>query len=499
MIQINSTAGLLYDPRLTDPARRLFLVQAKMEIALNKTGAITVVIPAQNPLYGQLRQRTSEVWALQDGDELFRGYVREIHEDLDGLQEVVVEGLKGLLRDEQLRPYTPETYGGTVSGWLTMAVNTYNTQRSGTGAVPFALGTVDAQELAIEGADYKDILSAIDSDLLKAVGGYLFVIRSGGANVISWTKNSGPVDDQVIDYGVNLTAYKRDDSAADMFTAVIPLGKADGDNGKLTIKSVNGGSDVLIDSDAAAANGLIVKVINYNDIDDPTALKAAGEADLDAAGLMATSIEVSAVDLADAGVNVGRLRLGHQNYVRVVRGGPTQLLPISRISADLIDPDGGRYTFSQQYTTLTQQQSATSAVAAAAASVAANAATSQSVAQLIAQSEQKYAAYVSGTGSGSGWRWRIWSDGTIDADGVITVSMGSPSIYASGLQTATGTIALPFATADTGSTVICGVSDGSDGIASALQTSADELTVKMIAPSIGASYAVSIYLRGRAS
>lgn len=500
MIQIDSDVGLLYDPRLTDDVRRLYLVSAKMEIALNKSGALTVTIPEGNPTYNRLTQLVSELWVLNDGAEIFRGFVREIHEDIDGLQEVVTEGLKGRLRDEQLRPYTAETYGGTVRGWLEMAVNTYNAQRTAAGVlfVPFSVGTVEAQALEIEAKDYGDILSAIDNDLLKAVEGYVFVTRENGENVISWTKESGPEDSQPIAYGVNLTEYKRGDSAADTFTAVLPLGKSDGDNGKLTIKSVNGGSDVLIDATAASERGLIVKKIDFNEIDDASELKSAGQEKLAKAGQIAASIEASAVDLADAGWDVARLRLGHKNPVQPKRDGAVQLLPISRISVDLINPGSGRYTFSQEFQTLTQIQTQTAGAAAHAAEKANAAATPESVAQQIAQAVTKYGDWVTSFGSSSGWRWRIWNSGTLDAAGRITVTLGQASAYAGGLVIMSGAVTLPFSTSDANSAVTATVNDNSGCIAAAaVQTSLDAVTVTVIAPATVASATISIILRGR--
>lgn len=500
MIQIDSDVGLLYDPRLADDVRRLYLVSTKMEIALNKSGALTVTIPEGNPTYNRLTQCTSEIWALNDGAEIFRGFVREIHEDIDGLQEVVTEGLKGRLRDEQLRPYTVETYGGTVRGWLQMAANTYNAQRSAAGVsfVPFSVGTVDAQSLDIEAKDYGDILTAIDNDLLKAVGGYIFVTRENGENVISWTKESGPEDTQPIAYGVNLTDYKRDDSAADTFTAVLPLGKSDGDNGKLTVKTVNGGSDVLIDAAAAAERGLIVKKIDFNEIEDAAELKSAGQEELAKAGQIAASIEASAVDLADAGWDVARLRLGHKNPVQPKRDGAVQLLPISRISVDLINPGSGRYTFSQKFQTLTQIQTQTAGAAAYAAAKADSAATPESVAQQIAQAETKYGDYVTSFGSSSGWRWRIWNSGTLDAAGKVAVTLGAASAYAGGLVSMTGTVTLPFSTADTGSAVTATVNDSSGAFAAAaVQTAANALQVQVIAAAAVASANISFIIRGR--
>lgn len=434
MIQIDSDVGLLYDPRLTDDVRRLYLVSAKMELALNKSGALTVTIPEGNPRYSGLTQLVSELWVLNDGSEVWRGFVREIHEDINGLQEVVTEGLKGRLRDEQLRPYTKSTYGGTVAGWLQMAANTYNAQRQAAGVtfVPFSVGTVDEQALEIESKDYVDILSAIDNSLLKAVGGYVFVDRVNGENVISWTKESGPIDEQPIAYGVNLTDYKRGDSAADTYTAVIPLGKSDGDNGKLTIKSVNGGSDMLVDSAAAAERGLIVKKIDHSEIENASDLKNAGLADLEEAGRIAASVEASAVDLADAGWDVPRLRLGHRNPVQPARNSAVQLLPISRISVDLINPGSGSYTFSQEYKTLTQIQTQTAADAIHAGETAANAATPESVAQQIAQAETKYIDYVAQNGNDGDWSWRIWASGLKECWCVEEVSIASGGMTAWG-------------------------------------------------------------------
>ena len=507
MIQINSSAGLLYDPRLTDPVRRLFLAGAKADLALNKTGAITLIMPEGHPCYGELTELVSEVWVTQDGDEFFRGRVRDINTDIDGMLEVVVEGLKGYLRDDILGDYTVEDYGGTVRGWLQMCIDTYNDQREGLDFVPFALGTVDEQALDIEGKDYKEILSAIDGDLLKAVGGYLSVVRSGGYNVISWTLEPGPIDDQVIEYGVNMTGYRRESSAANLYTAVLPLGKNDSENGKLTIESVNDGSDILIDSAALARYGLITKKVDHSEIEDANELLAAGQQDLAEAGLLAVSVEASAVDLADAGVDVGRLRLGHKYLVRARRNDPGQILPISRISADLLNPGAGMYTFSQEFQTLTQQKNTAesaayraAAEATSAAEKAAHAATPDSVAQAISTSEAKYVDYVSAANGAPGWHWRQWQNGQINATGVIDVTVGTPSAYGTGLQIASAVIALPFSTSDTDSMLNAGVSDNSDGyVVSIRQTAVNELTVRIAAPTIAASYRLGINLWGTAA
>ena len=497
MIQIYTTGGLLYDPRLADPIHRRYLAEAKMELALNKAGGLTVTVPELNPQYGTMTAPVSEIWVLQDGVEIFRGRVREVHEDLNGLQEVVAEGLKAYLRDEQLRPYKPETYGSTVYGWLAMAVNTYNTQRHGRDFIPFSVGVVEAQAIDIEGKDYKNILDAIDNDFLKAVGGYLHVSRLHGENVISWSLTSGPISEQRIAYGVNLTGYKRDDNAGDLFTAVIPLGKSDGDNGKMTIKTVNAGSDMLVDATAAARDGLIVKVVDHSDIEDEQALKAAGLEDLAGAGRQAVSIEASAVDLADAGVDVGRLRLGHRNPVQLTRGGSEQILPISKISVDLIDPGSGRYTFSQQYQTLTQQQRATASTASAAAETAANAATTQSVAQQIQQSEQKYVDWIAETGTTDGWNWRRWNSGAVEAWTVRSVTMGAAAPYGTALEAAEGTITLPISF-QLGSVLTANVSDASTAVVCAVrQTGATVATVSIAAPTVSAAYTVSVTVRGQ--
>lgn len=496
MIRIYTGGGLLYDPRLADPIHRLYLSGAKMDLALNKAGSLTVTVPEQNPQYGTLKAPTSEIWVLQDGVEIFRGRVREVHEDLDGLQEIVAEGLKACLRDEQLRLYKKETYGSTVAGWLAMAVNTYNTQRQGRDFVPFVVGTVESQALEIEGKDYKNILDAIDNDLIKAVGGYLYVDRVGGENVIRWSLASGPISEQRIAYGVNLTGYKRDDSAGDLFTAVIPLGKSDGDNGKLTVKTVNGGSDVLVDATAAARDGLIVKVVDHSDIEDAQELKDAGLEDLAGAGRQAVSIEATAVDLADAGVDVGRLRLGHRNPVQVTRGGPEQLLPISKISVDLLDPGSGRYTFSAEYQTLTQQQRSTARTAATAAERSAEAATPQSVAQQITQSEAKYVDWIAATGTTDGWSWRRWNSGTVEAWTVRSVTVGTAAPYGSALEAAEGSVTLPVSV-QAGAALTATVSDSSPAVVCAVrQTGATVATVSIAAPTVSAAYTVSIYLRG---
>ena len=304
-----------------------------------------------------------------------------------------------------------------------------------------------------------------------------------------------------------MTGYRRESSAANLYTAVLPLGKSDSENGKLTIESVNDGSDILIDSAALARYGLITKKVDHSEIEDANELLAAGQQDLAEAGLLAVSVEASAVDLADAGVDVGRLRLGHKYLVRARRNDPGQILPISRISADLLNPGAGMYTFSQEFQTLTQQKNTAesaayraAAEATSAAEKAAHAATPDSVAQAISTSEAKYVDYVSAANGAPGWHWRQWQNGQINATGVIDVTVGTPSAYGTGLQIASAVIALPFSTSDTDSMLNAGVSDNSDGyVVSIRQTAVNELTVRIAAPTIAASYRLGINLWGTAA
>ena len=253
-----------------------------------------------------------------------------------------------------------------------------------------------------------------------------------------------------------------------------------------------------MDAAAAAERGLIVKKIDHNEIDDATALKNAGLADLDEAGRIAASIEASAVDLADAGWDVPRLRLGHRNPVQPARNSAVQLLPISRISVDLINPGSGQYTFSQEFKTLTQIQMKTAADATHAGTTADNAATPESVAQQIAQAETKYADYVSKVASSSEWTWKIWNSGALEAEFVGDVVLNAATSYAAGLVIMSGTVTLPFETVDTGSVIIATVNNDSGCfISAAKQTAVDTIELYVIAPAAVASEKISINLWGR--
>ena len=357
--------GLLYHPKMATKEHGYFVESSKLEIAENKTGAFEFTLPCTHPLFGQIRKRITEVWVLDDGEEIFRGQVLDSKGDFDNNEVVICEGLKGLLRNVHLRPYEAEDYGGDSDGFLQMCVDTYNAHLQ-QGGREFRLAS-GARSVAveIENNDYEKILDAIDNKLLKEYGGILTVTRENDLNVISYIdESSAPMSDQVIAFGVNMLDLNKKISTKELYTVVVPLGKSDGDNGKLTIKSENGGKDYL-KSTSVATYGRIERVENYSEIEDPAELMAKGQALLAAAGQTITQLEVSAVDLTLAGVNVSKLRLSHRNEVYAPTYGTDSVMRLVKITMDPLRGDDAKYAFSAEMETMTQKQTAAARDAAA--------------------------------------------------------------------------------------------------------------------------------------
>ena len=358
MYTIHCDAGIVYNPHLSliqsDSNLQLStlgyqstIIDGELEQATNTAGSLTFTIDASHRLYDTFGIRKTEAWLLDDGEEIFRGRVLDISRNINGSKTIICEGLLAYLRDEQLRPCSTST----ASAFFAAIRDAYNAQSRYGGT--FTLGTIQSMNAEFKNTGYVSLTDAINQFIDK-FGGTVSVKRAGTANVISYTTDAGPLNGQTIAYGENMIDLTEKVSTEELFTVLIPLGKTV-DGAPLTIKSVNSNKDYLTASEAILEKyGWIAKTETFSDIDDPAALKTAGQNKLSGAGAAIRSIELTAIDLSMAGADAHALRINQRNRIRHKGMGLDEILPLTRLRIPILTPENAEYIFGQDIRTFTK-------------------------------------------------------------------------------------------------------------------------------------------------
>lgn len=335
----------LYNDRLEN----LQILNPSLELEENKTGSFVFTVPAAHPYYQMIGKMKSIITVYQDDYLLFRGRVLDEETGWHNEKHVTCEGELAFLLDSIQRPYD---YSGTVSGYLNLLVTNHNVQVEE--SKWFTVGNITVTDgndyIVRSNIDYTDTWTELQDKLLKLMGGYITVRHDGYINYIDYLQDSTTLSPQAITFGKNLLDLKRIRKGADIATAVIPLGaKLKDDEGKdtdtrLTVESVNDGSDMLIDADAQAQFGTIVKTVIFDDVTDANNLLTKGNAHLADLVNLPETVELTAVDMAAAGVNITSFHLGTMVKTESKPHGIDQLFRVSKLSIKLFEPASNKLT-----------------------------------------------------------------------------------------------------------------------------------------------------------
>ena len=348
----------------------LVLFNPKVTLEIGKAGSLEFDIPPNNPFYDKLDQLTTEVSVDMDSDEIFHGRVLSVERTFNNLRHVYCEGDLSYLIDSVQKSVQ---YSGTTHDLFNRIIASHNARVDANKQFTVGIVNIENREIVLVGQsqnnninsgaiDYKQI--AIDSIvgnwnnsfdyiqtcLIDYCGGYLRTRRVNGVTYIDLLEDFNSEAVQPIELGRNLLDLTQEISVEDLFTVLIPLGD---DN--LTIESVNGGSDELVDEEAVRRYGRIVRTHTFNNVSNASTLLE------NARRYMATSINiprtvsVRAVDLHLINKTIPYIKIGDKveitSYVHEVN----DVLTCTKIEYDLERPENNNYTFGNPKQTLTQR------------------------------------------------------------------------------------------------------------------------------------------------
>ena len=358
MYRVYCDGILLYHSKLEN----LVLLNPAIELEVNKTGSFTFTVQSDHPYYGLIHKMKSIITVYQDDYLLFRGRVLDDEIGWHNEKAITCEGEMAFLLDSIMRPYD---FSGSIPEYLAVLLDSHNSQVDA--EKRFVLGNVtvtDANDYIVRSnIDYTDTWSEMQDKLVNLLGGYLQIRHENGVHYLDYLQDFTLLAPQKIAFGKNLLDMKRIRKGADIATAVIPLGAKLKDaedkdtDERLTIEKVNAGLDYIVDEDAKAQYGLIVKTVIFDDVTDANNLLTKGKAHLAGLVKLPETVELTAADMATLGQDIASFHIGTKVQVTSNPHGVDQLFTVSKLSIKLLDPASNHLTLGGVLDTFTASTS----------------------------------------------------------------------------------------------------------------------------------------------
>ena len=214
--------------------------------------------------------------------------------------------------------------------------------------------------------DYTNVWNLISGNLIGASTGkvgknevdlsdydrYLYIRREKGVSYIDFVEDIGKASSQIIEFGKNLLDLSEYVDASNVYTQIIPLGKADSKGNRVDIKLVNGGKNYLQSDSAIALFGKIQKSVIWEDVTNRNTLKANGQRMLNKAVEMAIKITIRAFDLHRINVNTDKIDFGDKVHVVSLPHEISSDFLCSKIVFTLDNLENTEYTFGLDFETM---------------------------------------------------------------------------------------------------------------------------------------------------
>lgn len=280
MYQVLVDKELFCDSRVDD----LVIINPVVNLEINKAGTFSFTMPKNHPYIDRIGNRKSmiEVYRDEEKEPLFEGICTCISNDFYGQRTIECEGSLSFFNDTIQRP--AHWNGKTVRGLLEAYIARHNSN-----SFPehqFEVGTVtvkDSNDYITCYTNYETTMTALKEDLVDDLGGFFRIRHENGKRYIDYLENSPNTNSQVIKIGENLLDLNTTLDSREIVTSVIPLGakleqsSIEGLDSRLTIATVNNGTDYLINESTIDTFGIVERVVIWDDVTDAAILKRKGQ------------------------------------------------------------------------------------------------------------------------------------------------------------------------------------------------------------------------------
>lgn len=329
--------------------RNLRVIEPRLTLTLNKTGALTFRIPSSHMYSNTLKKMKSSIQVMEDGILIYEGRVLSDESDFYNTKDVVCEGSLAYLIDSAQRPFS---LSGNIHDFLAQMVENHNRQVEE--RKQFVLGRVNVadenNELKRESTKIDNTWNTLKAQLIDVHGGYIWVEYRDGKKYLNYTYDYGGKNEQQIRFGVNLLDLTKYQDATNVVTCMIPYGGdveyqdelGETQTGTVDITSVNDGKDYITAEQAVLDEyGKIWGTFQWPDITDPARLLEKAKEYLKEVAGIPDTFKVSAVDLNYTGVDIRRFRVGYYTTAISKPHGVSKDLLLAQLDMYLDDPAKG--------------------------------------------------------------------------------------------------------------------------------------------------------------
>ena len=307
---------VFFDTNSIDMA--LGLTSAFLTLKAGAAGEFSFKVPHRNKYYNHFNLLTDYIDVYRDEDLIFSGRVASIDMDFDGTMSISAEGLLTILNDTIFRPTLHE---GNLHALVTKIIQSHNSQVETSKRISIKSITITDVPCYRDYENYESSYSRLE-DLVDSFGGYLSIRKENGVLGLYWEEIT-LLSDQTIDFGENLLSIDKESNTEDLITVLIPLGaqiedENTGERSRLTIASVNSGLDYI---ELPNTTEKVVGVEVWDDVEVASNLLRKGQEFLNEQSQLKTTINVTAVDLADTGLDIEHFKVGKKIKVTSIPHG----------------------------------------------------------------------------------------------------------------------------------------------------------------------------------
>lgn len=350
------SSGTLLDRRIDND-----VISAVLELGYNTAGSLTVSLPFNHVYFSEIHGLSTlvKVYKLNADKEewIFTGRVITDDEDFYRTGTFVCEGILKMLCDSIVRKYE---FQGTPADYIRQLISQHNSQV--TEDKQFIIRALDVADvdnnnnIVRSSSQYPNTLHELSEKVIQPLGVYVTAEEADGKYMIDIVQSIGSWNRQDIRFGENMVSLTKSRSMGDIKTVVIPLGQEDDNGNRLTISSVNDGADFIYDQDAVNRYGVIVGIVEFEDVTRPENLLRKGNAYLRECINPVQTVHVKAADMSLCGNDVERLRLGWTHVQSAPHGINTDML-LTEMGIDLLCPENNTYTLGSAEMTSTSLNS----------------------------------------------------------------------------------------------------------------------------------------------
>ncbi len=374
MYQLRFNDFLIYDPRGANRKDRLVIRDPQVKLLVNGVDSVNFTLQPDHPYLDKLTRMCGVVELLQDGSAIYRGRITSDLSNFYLEPTVRTEGLLACLNDSYVEPMVfPDSFlddpgyqaaaesGNVVEFLMHWLFANHNAQ------------TGPEQQLKVGTVTVKDPNNYLYREVTKVsktwqvfkekvfnsgLGGYVVTRYEPDGTYVDYLAELPLTNTQTAEFSKNLLDLTREVAAANIYTAIYPVGKdgltigdlADGD---LTDDLVKVGRIIYSKKAEAGLGGRITRPVEFEDVTIAGNLQDKAALQLATGMAMPETIRCKACDLHFVNSDIQAFRVGRM--VRAISRPHSldALYPLLELQPDIFQPERTVLSMGQTRTTLT--------------------------------------------------------------------------------------------------------------------------------------------------